>query len=149
MRLWPAVIGVTVVLVAAKVLANSTASLAFRWSIPGSLQLVFLLAQGCEIAFVILSLPAVRALLGPVRVSIVVASVVLSLALTPNLAEIGRQVAGQLRRRKDKVEGPELQRKELAAPVLIIGMGRIGRTLADGLTKFDIQYNAVERDQAG
>jgi phosphoglycerate dehydrogenase-like enzyme len=114
-----------------------------------SLQLVFLLAQGSEFAFVILSLPAVRALLGPVRVSIVVASVVLSLALTPNLAEIGRQVAGQLRRRKDKVEGPELQRKELAAPVLIIGMGRIGRTLADGLTKFDIQYNAVERDQAG
>jgi Kef-type K+ transport system membrane component KefB len=107
MRLWPAVIGVTVVLVAAKVLANSTASLAFRWSIPGSLQLVFLLAQGSEFAFVILSLPAVRALLGPVRVSIVVASVVLSLALTPNLAEIGRQVAGQLRRRKDKVEGPE------------------------------------------
>ena len=33
--------------------------------------------------------------------------VVLSLALTPNLAEIGRQVAGQRRRRKDKFEGPE------------------------------------------
>jgi len=147
LRLWPAVIGVSAALVAAKVLTNAAASLVFRWSVPGSLQLGFLLAQGSEFAFVVLSLPAVRALLGPVRVSIVVAAVALSLALTPNIAQIGRQVAGQLRRRKARINDPELELKELAAPVLIIGMGRIGRTLADGLKEFDIRYIAVERDQ--
>ena len=106
LRLWPAVIGVSAALVAAKVLTNAAASLVFRWSVPGSLQLGFLLAQGSEFAFVVLSLPAVRALLGPVRVSIVVAAVALSLALTPNIAQIGRQVAGQLRRRKARIQRP-------------------------------------------
>ena len=36
---------------------------------------------------------------------------------------------------------------ERAAPVLIVGMGRVGRTLADALNEFGIGYNAVERDQ--
>jgi CPA2 family monovalent cation:H+ antiporter-2 len=31
--------------------------------------------------------------------------------------------------------------------VLIVGMGTVGRTLADALTEFGIQYGAVERDQ--
>jgi CPA2 family monovalent cation:H+ antiporter-2 len=56
-------------------------------------------------------------------------------------------MAGQLRRRRERLNDPELELKELAAPVLIIGMGRIGRTLADGLDEFNVQYSAVERDQ--
>jgi monovalent cation:H+ antiporter-2, CPA2 family len=98
------VIGVTAALVAAKVITNAAASLVFHWSVPVTLQLGFLLAQGSEFAFVVLSLPAVRALLGPVRISIVVAAVALSLALTPNIAQIGRRVAGQLRRRKARIK---------------------------------------------
>jgi Kef-type K+ transport system membrane component KefB len=147
LHLWPVVIGISFALIATKVLSNAAASLVFRWSVPGSLQLGFLLAQGSEFAFVVLSLPAVRTMIGPVRVSIVVAAVALSLALTPNVAQIGRRMAGQLRRRRERLNDPELELKELAAPVLIIGMGRIGRTLADGLDEFSVRYSAVERDQ--
>ncbi len=64
LRFWPAVIGVAVLLLAVKILTNAAASLAFRWSVPGSTQLGFLLAQGSEFAFVILSLPPVRRLVG-------------------------------------------------------------------------------------
>ena len=48
---WPAVIGVAMVFFIAKVILNAAASLVFRWSVPGSIQLGFLLAQGSEFAF--------------------------------------------------------------------------------------------------
>lgn len=143
---WPAIICVAATMVLIKILTNAFASLVFRWSVPGSLQLGFLLAQGSEFAFVVLSLPAVRTLVGPAKVSVLVAAVALSLAVTPNLAEIGRRVAGRLRRQTTREQDPEILRQDIAAPVLIVGMGHIGRTLADGLHAFDIGYSAVERD---
>jgi len=144
---WPAVIGVTVVLVAAKIVTNAAASLVFRWSVPGSTQLGFLLAQGSEFAFVVLSLPPVRALVGNAQASVIVAAVALSLAATPTLAEAGRALAGLLRLRARKSHDVELQPHDIASPVLLAGMGMIGRTLADALTEFGIGYIAIERDQ--
>jgi hypothetical protein len=89
----------------------------------------------------------VRELVGPGRVSVIAAAVALSLAATPNLAAAGRTVAGRLRLRAVKERDPELQMQEVTAPVLIVGMGAIGRTLADALHEFNISYHAVERDQ--
>jgi K+:H+ antiporter len=146
-RFWPAVIGVAVLLLAVKVLTNAAASLVFRWSVPGSTQLGFLLAQGSEFAFVILSLPAVRALVGETTCAVLIAAVALSLAVTPSLAELGRSLAGRMRTRAARVADPELQPRELHGPVFIAGMGRTGRTLADALTEFDIGYGAIERDR--
>ena len=146
-RFWPAVIGVAVLLLVVKILTNAAASLVFRWSVPGSTQLAFLLAQGSEFAFVILSLPAVRALVGETTSAVLIAAVALSLAVTPSLAELGRSLAGRMRRRAARVADPELQPRELIGPVFIAGMGRTGRTLADALTEFDIGYAAIERDQ--
>jgi CPA2 family monovalent cation:H+ antiporter-2 len=146
-RHWYAVIGMAALFVGVKVLTNIAASLVFRWSVPGSTQLGFLLSQGSEFAFVILSLPTVRALVGESRASVLVAAVALSMAATPNLAEIGRALAGSMRRRRRKALDPELIPRATAAPVIIIGMGRIGRTVADALIRFEIGYVGVERDQ--
>ena len=145
-RMWPAVIGVAVALIAAKVVLNACASLIFRWSVPGSTQLGFLLAQGSEFAFVVLGLPAARALIGESTSSVLIAAVALSLAATPTLAEVGRTLAGRMRRRPP-AEDPELQKREVAAPVFIVGMGTVGRTVADALVAFGIGYDAIERDQ--
>jgi CPA2 family monovalent cation:H+ antiporter-2 len=141
------VLGVALALIVAKVLLNAAASLVFRWSVPGSTQLGFLLAQGSEFALVIFSLPPIRALLGDAAASVLIAAVALSLALTPTLAELGRDLAGRLRRRRKTVNDPELIARDLTAPVMIVGMGEVGRTLADALTEFDIRYHAIERDQ--
>ncbi|WP_036263731.1 cation:proton antiporter [Methylocapsa aurea] len=146
-RLWPAVIGATLVFVAVKVVTNAAASLLFRWSAPGSLQLGFLLAEGSEFAFVILSLPAMRALIGEEAASIVIAAVALSLALTPTLAQAGRSLAGRLRARDQSKRDRELLEAGLAAPVAIVGMGQVGRTVADALTEFKIGYEGIERNQ--
>ena len=147
LRFWPAVIGIAVLLLAIKIVTNAAASLVFRWSVPGSTQLGFLLAQGSEFAFVILSLPAVRTLIGETQSAVLIAAVALSLAATPTLAEAGRSLAGRMRRRVVREVNPELQPRDLAGPVFIAGMGRTGRTLADALTEFDIAYAAIERDE--
>ena len=144
---WPAVAGVAILMLAIKILTNAAASLVFRWSVPGSTQLGFLLAQGSEFAFVILSLPPVRALVGERASAVLIAAVALSLALTPTLAESGRWLAGRIRRRTPRPADPELQPREAVGPVFIAGMGRVGRTLADALTEFGIGYAAVERDE--
>jgi len=141
------VIGIAVLLLAIKIVTNAAASLVFRWSVPGSTQLGFLLAQGSEFAFVILSLPAVRTLIGETQSAVLIAAVALSLAATPTLAEAGRSLAGRMRRHVVREADPELQPRELAGPVFIAGMGRTGRTLADALTEFDIAYAAIERDE--
>jgi CPA2 family monovalent cation:H+ antiporter-2 len=147
MHYWPAVLGVAVLFVGLKVLTNVGASLVFRWSVPGSTQLGFLLSQGSEFAFVMLSLPVMRVLIGESTASILVAAVALSMAATPNLAEAGRSLAGQMRRRRQKAVDPELVPRATIAPVIIVGMGRIGRTVADALIEFNIEYFAIERDQ--
>ena len=144
---WYAVVGIAALFVAVKVMTNIAASLVFRWSVPGSTQLGFLLSQGSEFAFVILSLPAVRALVGESRASVLVAAVALSMAATPNLAELGRSLAGSMRRRQQKAVDPELIPRATTAPVIIVGMGRIGRTVADALIGFEIGYVGIERDQ--
>ncbi len=144
---WAAVITVTILLIAIKIGTNAASSLIFRWSVPGSMQLGFLLAQGSEFAFVILSLPAMRAMIGDQTASVVIAAVAFSLALTPALAKAGRNIAGKIRSHRKTRDERELIERELAAPVLIVGMGPVGRTVADALGEFSIGYAAVERNQ--
>ncbi len=144
---WVAAIAVTFLFIAVKIATNAASSLIFRWSVPGSMQLGFLLAQGSEFAFVILSLPAMRGMVGDTIASIVISAVALSLALTPALAKAGRKIAGRMRARRKAKDERELIQRDLAAPVLIIGMGPVGRTIADALTEFDIDYAAIEKDQ--
>ena len=147
LQAWPAVLVVTAGLIVAKAALNMGASLIFRWSIPGSTQLALLLAQGSEFAFVIFSLGSVHAMVGARTTAVLVAAVALSLALTPGLAELGRSLAGQLRRRRARVDTDrELLSREALPPVVIVGMGRRGRAVADALTELEISYSAIERD---
>ncbi len=141
---WPAVVGLALGTMVLKCASNAAASLVFRWSLPGSVQLGFLLAQGSEFAFVILGVPAVRAILGPATVSELTAAVALTLALTPSVSSLGRLLAGRLRRAQ--VAYAELKARSEAQPVLILGMGEVGRTVADALGEFGIGYDAVESD---
>ena len=144
---WPEVLAAALVLVTAKAVLNMLASLVFRWSIPGSTQLGLLLAQGSEFAFVIFSLGSVRAMVGEHAVAVLIAAVALSLAATPGLAELGRTLAGRMRRRTVRTDlDPELVLGETPGPVFIVGMGRRGRAVADALVELGIAYAAAERD---
>jgi CPA2 family monovalent cation:H+ antiporter-2 len=145
LREWPWVVLASVALVVVKSVTNIAASLLFRWSIPGSIQLGVLIAQGSEFAFVLLTIPAVRALIGVDRSAGAIAAVAVSLVATPAMAAAGRQIAGNIRRRRALENDRELI-PLASADVLVVGMGRRGRTVADALEAFDIDYAGVERD---
>lgn len=138
---WVWVIAAAIGLIAVKCGLNVVAGLANRWSVPGSIQLGFLLGQGSEFALVLFAIPAVAGLIEPRLLSIIVTAIAISMAATPWISNIGRKIAGKLRRgpADDKMEGDD-------APVIIIGLGRSGRAVADALSYNKIGYFAVEPD---
>jgi CPA2 family monovalent cation:H+ antiporter-2 len=129
-----------------KSIGNVLASLAFRWSVPGSVQLGVLMAGGSEFAFVVFAMPGARAAVGAATAAQLIAAVALTLAAKPALGYIGRNVAGRLRGRATRKMQTELVPEGKTNPVIIVGMGDVGRTIADALEEFDIGYDAVERD---
>jgi CPA2 family monovalent cation:H+ antiporter-2 len=143
---WPVILALAGGIVILKSIANVIASLVFRWSVPGSIQLGVLLAGGSEFAFVVFAMPGVRKAVGAATVTELIAAVALTLAVTPTLGFIGRTVAGRLRSRATLKMKTELVQKGETNPVLIIGMGDVGRTIADALAEFGIGYDAIERD---
>lgn len=145
---WPVILAMAAGIVMLKSVANIAASLTFRWSVPGSIQLGVLLAGGSEFAFVVLAMPGVRATVGDATVAQLIAAVALTLAVTPTLAYVGRDVAGRLRTRATLKMQTEMVPVGGTRPVIIVGMGDVGRTIADALAEFHIGYDAVERDGA-
>lgn len=138
---WTLVAAMTAGVIALKCVFNVAAGMLNRWSVPGSIQLGFLLGQGSEFTLVLLALPAVAGLAEPRLVSAMVTAIAISLAVTPFVSNLGRKLAGRLR------AGPP--DKKLAgddAPVLIIGMTAEGRALADALDFNEIAYLALEAD---
>ena len=145
---WRTILALAAGIIILKSIGNVAASLAFRWSVPGSIQLGVLLGGGSEFAFVIFAIPAVRASIGPALVTDLISAVALTLALTPTLAFLGRSVAGRLRLRAERRAQAEMIPVAETNPVLLIGMGDVGRTIADALEEFDIGYDAIERNGA-
>ena len=138
---WALVAGMTLAMIALKCAFNVAAALLNRWSVPGSIQLGFLLGQGSEFTLVLLALPAVAGLAEPRLVSAMVTAIAISLAVTPLVSNIGRKLAGRLR-----AGPPDAKLAGDDAPVLIIGMTPAGRALADALDYNDIGYLALEPD---
>lgn len=143
---WPVIVAMAAGIIMLKSVANILASLFFRWSVPGSVQLGFLMAGGSEFAFIVFAMPGVRATVGDAIVAQLIGAVALTLAVTPTLAYFGRDAAGRLRTRATPKTQTEMIPKGETAPVIIIGMGDVGRTIADALQEFHIGYDAVERD---
>lgn len=136
---WVTAVAAAAGLIALKCLFNVLAGLANRWSVPGSIQLGFLLGQGSEFALVIFALPAVAGLVEPRFASILVTAIAISLAVTPIISNLGRKLAGKLRRgpADSKLAGDD-------APVVIIALGPIGRAVADSLAYNGVGYLAIE-----
>lgn len=140
-RDWQLVLAMTLGVIAAKCAFNVIAALLNRWSVPGSIQLGFLLGQGSEFTLVLLALPAVAGLAEPRLVSAMVTAIAISLAATPFVSNLGRKLAGRLR-----AGPPDAKMAGDSAPVVIIGMTPAGRAVADALAYNDVDYLALEAD---
>lgn len=138
---WTLVVAMTAGVIALKCAFNVVAGMLNRWSVPGSIQLGFLLGQGSEFTLVLLALPAVAGLAEGRLVSAMVTAIAISLAVTPFVSNLGRKLAGRLRQGP-----PDTKMAGDDAPVAIIGMTAAGRALADALAFNDIDYLALEPD---
>jgi monovalent cation:proton antiporter-2 (CPA2) family protein len=144
---WWKILLVVALLLLIKTLFIYLAALALRTPNRTSIQLGFLLSQGSEFAFVVFSLPHVNQSLGAEISSVLIASVALSMALTPPIAQWGYRFAEKLEARKlepgsSQEGGGTIENKN----VIIMGMGDIGRRVADGLEAHGISYKAIEID---
>ena len=128
-------------LIAIKCALNVAAALVNRWSVPGSIQLGFLLGQGSEFTLVLLALPAIAGLVEARLVSTLVTAIAISLAVTPFVSNIGRKLAGRLR-----AGPPDAKLAGDAAPVVLIGLTPAGRAVADALEFNGIGFLALEPD---
>lgn len=140
-RDWQLVVAMTVGVIALKCAFNVVAAMLNHWSVPGSIQLGFLLGQGSEFTLVLLALPAVAGLAEPQLVSAMVTAIAISLAATPFVSNLGRKVAGRLRQGP-----PDTKMAGDNAPVVVIGMTAAGRAVADALEYNEVEYLALEPD---
>ncbi|MDX1656284.1 MAG: cation:proton antiporter [Candidatus Competibacteraceae bacterium] len=138
---WLTILAVLVGLMAVKTGMIILAALACRIPVRVAVQLGFVLSQGSEFAFVILAMAGVSQLLGQQIAAVLIAAVAASLALTPTLAGVGNRLARRLAARR--LESDQGQPSRMA-PVVIVGMGELGRRVADALAAFDIGYLALE-----
>jgi CPA2 family monovalent cation:H+ antiporter-2 len=138
---WQLVAAMTAGVIALKCAFNVVAAMLNRWSVPGSIQLGFLLGQGSEFTLVLLALPAVAGLAEPRLVSAMVTAIAISLAATPFVSNLGRKLAGRLRQGP-----PDAKMAGDDAAVVIIGMTAAGRAVADALEFNEVEYLALEPD---
>lgn len=138
---WALVLAAAAGLVAIKCAFNVLAALANRWSVPGSVQLGFLLGQGSEFALVLFAVPTVAGLVEERLIAILITAIAISLAVTPAVSALGRRLAGKLR-----TGPPDAKLGGDDAPVVLIGLTSAGRAVADALGQEEIGYLALEAD---
>ncbi len=119
-------------------------ALLFRVSFGTGIEVAFLLAHGGEFALILLSAASAAGLLDSDTHQILVATVVLSMALTSLMDEAGRRIGAIVEGRR--AERPRLDTEDRDGAVIIGGYGRVGKMIAQVLDAEDMPWIALEAD---
>lgn len=134
-REWPNVLALLGGLIAIKTMIMTAIGPRVGLTLQESVRIGFLLSQGGEFAFVVFSLANSLGVLPLELNKLLIIVVVLSMALTPLLNEIGRKaadfVAGKFDEDDKMTEGMNF---DAAEPVVILGFGQMGQVLANFLS---------------
>lgn len=88
-----------------------------------------------------------REALGEDAVGVVITGIAASLVLTPTLAALGNKLAKMLKQRLEpSTLTGESQSSATTVPVVVFGMGEVGRTVVDALQANNVSYEAIEMD---
>lgn len=117
-----------------------------------SVQLGALLSQGSEFAFVILALPAVTGLIPADEAAVIITAVAISMALTTPFSQLTQWLAKRWADKAWNERAGECVGVTTAgnnvdkgnAAVIILGMNKAGRLLADVLDEQEIAYKAFD-----
>eukprot|EP00257_Ricinus_communis_P004741 XP_002518305.2 K(+) efflux antiporter 3, chloroplastic isoform X1 [Ricinus communis] len=134
-REWPNVLSLLAGLIVIKTLIISAIGPRVGLTIRESVRIGFLLSQGGEFAFVVFSLANRLGVLPLELNKLLIIVVVLSMALTPLLNEVGRRAADFIDDKFDKEDkAAELVNFDGSEPVIILGFGQMGQVLANFLS---------------
>jgi monovalent cation:H+ antiporter-2, CPA2 family len=108
-----------------------------------AIETALLLAASGEFAFVVLTAAVEEGLLDRQLSQTILVSSTLSMFCIPMLAAVGAMIS----RRASKESGPVLPEPERAgeSKVLVVGYGRVGKLVAEMLTRHQIPWMAIER----
>ncbi len=142
---WWKITVLALVLIALKFIFTYLAARLLKMPVRNALQMSMLLAQGSEFAFVILAMASMQSGLGQEYSSILIIAVAASMALAPILVNLERKFA-KMQADKDwnvsKYEAVDAKKND--AEVIIVGMGEVGRSVANALDAHNIIYRGVE-----
>ena len=113
-----------------------------------SLEAALLLGPGGEFAFVGIGLATGLALIEPKLGSFVLAAISLTMALLPSLSALARRLAPLLEEAKPKDPALEALPEAQQGHAIIIGYGRVGKTVASLLRQHDLRQIAIDNDPA-
>lgn len=153
------VLGVVAIIIVGKSLAAMGLVLALRYPLNTALTVAASLAQIGEFSFILAGLGMSLGLLSAEGLSLILAGALISIALNSLVFTAIAPVRGwvlqrsELARRLDRREDPfatlpmSTERKYLERQVVLVGYGRVGRHIADALSKHGIPYVVAEQNR--
>ncbi|CAN6343911.1 unnamed protein product [Urochloa humidicola] len=133
-REWPNVLSLLGGLIAIKTLIITAIGPRVGLTLQESVRIGLLLSQGGEFGFVVFSLANRLGVLPLELNKLLIIVVVLSMALTPLLNEVGRRVAGIIDESAEEKEKPAEMNYGATEPIVILGFGEMGQVLAKFLS---------------
>ncbi|MBA0799351.1 hypothetical protein Gohar_009872 [Gossypium harknessii] len=134
-REWPSVLALLSGLIVIKTLIITAIGPRVGLTLQESVRVGFLLSQGGEFAFVVFSLANSLGVLPLELNKLLIIVVVLSMALTPLLNEVGRRAADFIDDKfNEDNDADEMVNFDASEPVVIIGFGQMGQVLANFLS---------------
>jgi CPA2 family monovalent cation:H+ antiporter-2 len=105
-----------------------------------------LMASPSETTLIVLGVAGSAGLILPATAAFWTTVTAIGLTLTPMLAEAGKLIARLIERRDTSEDRPEAELDEAGPGTIVIGFGRVGRTVADMLNRHGLPYIGVDAD---
>ena len=107
-------------------------------------EVALLTAQASEFAFVVIGIATTQSLLSPHLATSAIATVGLSMMLTPLLAVLARRIAKRLEPLDHAAHAPDAEAAALEDHVVIGGFGRVGQTIGAMLEREEVPFIALD-----
>lgn len=137
------VIGIAAAIIVVKALIIALIDRFFGSRLGNSLRLGLLLSQAGEFGFVLFAQAASAQIIAPEAASLFTAVVTLSMATTPFLMRLNDRLEAREAARSRGLEGPE---GSPDTPVIVVGYGRFGQTVAQMLMAKHVPVTLVDTD---
>jgi CPA2 family monovalent cation:H+ antiporter-2 len=145
LKLWPALLGATLLVMAVKASVTMTL-LRLSGSRAGtSAETGVLMASPSETTLIVLGVAGAAGLIAPGTVAFWTTVTAIGLTATPLLATAGRRIARLIEGQAGQ-DSPEAAIDQAGPGTVVIGFGRVGRTVADMLSRHGLTYIGVDAD---